>query len=147
MERGRSPLVSIARASAGKRRQRTEPATGFKRRSAWATVGTFGAPDTVIVALRPGGGLGLTAEGPYSKRKANWLGKEESTERGVLQRDDAPGIGADQMASRRVARGARLPMAGQNRGECGKAIESRNDVNWNRRDVHPERAFHQRRRP
>ena len=33
MEYGRSPLASMSRALAGKRKQRTETATGFKRRS------------------------------------------------------------------------------------------------------------------
>jgi len=65
MECGRSPLASIARASAGKRKQRTETATGFKRRLGRATVGTRGAPDTEFVALRQG----LDGRGPYSKRK------------------------------------------------------------------------------
>jgi hypothetical protein len=48
MEYGRSPLASISRALAGKRKQRTETATGFKRRSGWAN--TRGARDTEIVA-------------------------------------------------------------------------------------------------
>jgi hypothetical protein len=65
MECGRSPLASIARASAGKRKQLTETATGFKRRLGWATVGTPGAPDTEILALRQG----LDGRGPYSKRR------------------------------------------------------------------------------
>src|SRR5262249_1044624 len=60
------------------------------------------------VALRPGGWLGLMAEAYSRSRKANWLGKKnlESRVRGIFQRDDAPGIGAVQMTSERVARGA-----------------------------------------
>ena len=90
MECGRSPLASIARASAGKRKQRTETATaGHRNRCAssrrWA---------------------GLDGRGPYSKRKANWLGKEASTERGVFNGMNAPGNGVVQMPSERVARGA-----------------------------------------
>ena len=57
MESGRSPLMSIALASAGTRKQRTETATGFKNRSVWATVGAPGALGHEIVALRRGGGL------------------------------------------------------------------------------------------
>jgi hypothetical protein len=60
MESGRSPLMSIALASAGTRKQRTETATGFKKRSVSATIGAPGALGTEIVALRPGGGLRLT---------------------------------------------------------------------------------------
>ena len=58
-------------------------------------------------------GLGMTGFRiivlAYSRsRKANWLGKKnlESRVRGIFQRDDAPGIGAVQMTSERVARGA-----------------------------------------
>src|SRR5262249_1265077 len=36
-----------------------------------------GSPDTDIVALRPGGGLGLTAKA-HARSEANWLGKERS---------------------------------------------------------------------
>src|SRR5260370_7556095 len=48
------------------------------------------------------------AEAYSRSRKANWLGKKnlESRVRGIFQRDDAPGIGAVQMTSERVARGA-----------------------------------------
>jgi ubiquinone/menaquinone biosynthesis C-methylase UbiE len=100
--------VSIARAAAGTRKQRTETATGFKRKSGWAAVGAPSAPDTEIAVLRAGGGLGLTAEAhtrserPTGEEKKN----SESRVRGVFQRDDAPGIGAAQMPSGRVPRGA-----------------------------------------
>ena len=43
-------------------------------------------------------GAGLDGRGSRSKRKANWLGKERILKyrvRGVFQRDDAPGIEAD----------------------------------------------------
>src|SRR5262249_6630611 len=48
------------------------------------------------------------AEAYSRSRKANWLGKKnlESRVRGIFQPDDAPGIGAVQMTSERVARGA-----------------------------------------
>src|SRR5262245_66644927 len=48
------------------------------------------------------------AEAYSRSRKANWLGKKnlESRVRGIFQRDDAPGIGAVQMTSERVAHGA-----------------------------------------
>ena len=73
MERGLSPLVSIALAAAGRlarpnatvsgtRKQGMETATGFKRRSDWITIGAPGAPDTGVIELRPGGTLGMTAE-------------------------------------------------------------------------------------
>jgi hypothetical protein len=41
------------------------------------------SPDTDIVALRPGGGLGLTAKA-HARSEANWLGKKnlESRVRG-----------------------------------------------------------------
>jgi len=58
MESGRSPLVSIARALAGTRKQ----GNWFQKKIMVATGGAAGAPDTEIVALRPRGGLGLTAE-------------------------------------------------------------------------------------
>ena len=84
MECGRSPLASIARALAGRvprpsatvpgtRKQRTETATGFKRRPDWVTICAPGAPDTEIVVLRPGGRLGLTAEAhTRSERPTGW---------------------------------------------------------------------------
>jgi hypothetical protein len=51
---------------------------------------------------------GLDGSGPYSKRKANWLGKEESTERAAYFNGmNAPGNGAVQMLSGRVDRGLR----------------------------------------
>jgi len=116
MERGRSPLASIARVSASwvappersgndTRKQRTETATGFKSRSG---LGRRRCTKHKSVALRPGGWLGLMAEAYSRSRKANWLGKKnlESRVRGIFQRDDAPGIGAVQMTSERVARGA-----------------------------------------
>lgn len=104
MECGRSPLASIARASAGRvarpnatvtgtRKQRTETAIGFKRRSGWVTIGAPGAPDTEIVAVRPGGRLGLTAEAhTWSERPTGWEKKNLGpTCGGVFQRDKVPG--------------------------------------------------------
>src|SRR5437868_103147 len=106
MECGRSPLVSIARVSAGRgatdrngdryEEAGTETATGFKRRSGWATTVAPGSPDKDIVALRPGAGLSLTA-----RSEANWLGKRTlnpgceaiSTFNGYFQRADAPSSG------------------------------------------------------
>ena len=72
MECRRSPLVSIARVSAGRgaadrngdrhEEAGTETATGFKKEIMVGHNSAPGSPDTDIVALRPGGGLGLTAE-------------------------------------------------------------------------------------
>jgi hypothetical protein len=73
MESGRSPLVSIARASVcrvarpnatatGTKKRRTETATGFKRRSGWITIGAPSAPDAGIIAPRPGCMLGMRAD-------------------------------------------------------------------------------------
>ena len=76
MERVRSPLVSIARASVcrvarpnatatGTRKRRTETATtatGFKRRSGWVTIGAPGSRDAGIIALRPDGMPSVTAD-------------------------------------------------------------------------------------
>jgi hypothetical protein len=56
METGRSPLVSIARASAGTERA---DCNWLQKEIMVAIVGAHGAPDTEIDALRP---LGLTAE-------------------------------------------------------------------------------------
>jgi hypothetical protein len=104
MESGRAPLESIARARAGTRKQPSETATGFKRRSGWVT---RGGPDAEIAARRPSAGLGLTAaahtrsERPTCQEKKNL----ESRVRCVLQRDDAPGMGAVQTPCGRVARG------------------------------------------
>ena len=64
MECGCSPIVSIARAAAGTKKQRTETATGCKRR-----LEARGGQDAEIVALHPGAEPGLTTSGSYSKRK------------------------------------------------------------------------------
>ena len=51
-----------------------------------------GSPDTDILALRPGGGLGLTAR-LMLEAKANWLGKKGCEAHFNFQRDDAPASG------------------------------------------------------
>jgi hypothetical protein len=71
MEGGRSPLVSIARVSAGRgatdrigdlhEQAGAETATGFKKEIGGHNSAS-GSSGTDIVALRLGGGLGLTAE-------------------------------------------------------------------------------------
>ena len=94
MECGCSP--SIARASVGRgaadrnvdwhEEAGAETATDFKRRSARVTIVTPGSPHTDIVALRPGGGLGFTAEA-HARSEGQRLGKKnlESRVRGAFQ--------------------------------------------------------------
>ena len=86
MECGHSPLVSIPRASAGRvgrpnaaatgpRKQRTETATGFKRSSGLSRKRCAGHRNRCAPSKwQPG----LDGRGSYSKRKTNWLGKDES---------------------------------------------------------------------
>ena len=79
-----------------------------------------------IVALRPGGGLGLyqrlilDAKGQLARKKKS----SESRVCGVFQRDDTPVIGAVQTPSDGVARGAgpvQLPVGASSRSNSDSA--------------------------
>jgi hypothetical protein len=90
MECGRSPLVSIARVSVGEARP-IATMTGTRKQgrkvqlaSKEIRVGTTvapGSPDTDIVALRPGGGLGLTAKA-HARKRSQLAREKESRVRG-----------------------------------------------------------------
>jgi hypothetical protein len=66
MERGRSPIVSIARAAAG-----------ADRNCNWLQKGLRLEVNNMPKSLRSIM-AGLDASGSYSKRKANWLRRDES---------------------------------------------------------------------